>query len=98
MRPYLVRGALWIHGWLTRRLFKLEHVVTGLEYGELVRLKVLPNSADAFVVLAVNEDAAAIAACPVGFDANEIIHVWALRDVERIGTVDALEPWVPGQQ
>jgi hypothetical protein len=100
-RRLTTRAALWLHGWLTRRLFVLEHVPvgpTGLEYGDIVRLKVLPNSADAFVVLAVNTDAAALAACPVGYDANDIVHVWALRDVERIPGPDGLGPMPEGWQ
>src|SRR5437016_3505295 len=77
---------LWLHRWLSQRLIVLEETATDLEYGDLVRLRTLPNSADAFVVLAVNDDAAALAVCPVGYDANDIVHCYALRDVERMPT------------
>jgi hypothetical protein len=91
VKRHLVRAGLWLHGWLTRRLFKLEQVATDIEYGDLVRLKVLPNSADAFVVLAVNLDAAALAVCPIGYDANDIVHCYALRDVERLPRFEVAE-------
>jgi len=93
IKAQTTRLLLHLHRWLSRRLFTIEQVPTDLEYGDIVRLKVLPNSADAFVVLAINPDAGAIAACPVGYDANDIVHVWALRDVERLPyTEDELLP------
>lgn len=83
LQAQVTRMLLWLHGWLGRRLGQLEHTDAELEYGDIVRLRVLPNSADAFVVLAVNAQASALACTPVGYDANDIVHVYALRDVER---------------